>query len=342
MVLAVDCVPTRLGSQGCTHYERGDAVELARGWKDSPQVAACLEAEITRSAAAAGTTSDSAWAGPLAAYGIAAEALQLLRGASVIGALESKMRKVPFRAKVAREIGAGTGGAWIGEGFSTPVAATNYDTLYQEIYKAGEIVVLSQELLRASDPAAERTVTDTVVAGVAAYLDAQFLTPSVALIPNLQPASITHGATAITSSGTSAAQIAGDLAAMLAAIQTPGSGLTWVMRKKTMGTIAAALGSTSGLPATLLAMPVLTSDNAGAQITLIDCAAVLYSDDGQIALDTSEEALLAMDSAPMNPPDATVVQTSLWQNDQWGARAVRWIAYQVARPGAVSYMTVAY
>ena len=45
----------------------------------------------------------------------------------------------------------------------------------QEAYKAAKIVVLSDELLKLGDPDAERTVRETVIAGVAAYLDAQFL-----------------------------------------------------------------------------------------------------------------------------------------------------------------------
>ena len=82
---------------------------------------------------------------------MAAEALQLLRGASIIGALESKMRRVPFHVRVPRETGSGTGGAWIGEGLATPAAATAYDTLTQDAYKAAKIVVLSDELLRLGD-----------------------------------------------------------------------------------------------------------------------------------------------------------------------------------------------
>ena len=112
---------------------------------------------------------------------MAGEALQLLRGASIIGALESKMRRVPFRRKSPRETGSGTGGAWIGEGLATPAAATAYDTLTQEAYKAAKIVVLSDELLQLGDPDAERTVRETVIAGVAAYLDGQFLTNTVTL-----------------------------------------------------------------------------------------------------------------------------------------------------------------
>ena len=104
----------------------GDAyteLTLAERFKDSPTVRATLELQ-TKAATAVGTTTDATWAGPLAAYGIAGEALALLRGASILGALESKMRRVPFRTKVPRETGSGTGGAWIGEGLATPAAAT--------------------------------------------------------------------------------------------------------------------------------------------------------------------------------------------------------------------------
>jgi hypothetical protein len=95
---------------------------LAEQFKDSPTVRATLELR-TKAATAVGTTTDATWAGPLAVYGIAGEALTLLRGASIIGALESRMRRVPFRTKVPRETGSGSGGAWVGEGLATPVAA---------------------------------------------------------------------------------------------------------------------------------------------------------------------------------------------------------------------------
>ena len=97
----------------------------------------------TKAAVLPGDTVTGTWAPALAQYGFAAEALQLLRGSSILGALQSRFRQVPFRVKVARETGTGTGGAWIGEGLSTPVAATAYDTLTQEALKAAVIVVLS-------------------------------------------------------------------------------------------------------------------------------------------------------------------------------------------------------
>ena len=123
---------------------------MAEKLKDSPTVNATLE--LQRRPRSRGDDHRCHVGGTAGAYGIASEALALLRGASIIGALESRMRKVPFRTKVPRETGSGTGGAWVGEGLATPAAATAYDTLTQEAYKAGKIVVLSDELLQARRP----------------------------------------------------------------------------------------------------------------------------------------------------------------------------------------------
>jgi HK97 family phage major capsid protein len=265
----------------------------------------------------------------LAVYGISAEALTLLRGASIIGALEGKIRRVPFRVKVARETGTGTSGAWIGEGLSTPVAAAAYDTMTQEAYKAGKIVVLSTELLRLGNPDVERTMRETVIAGVAAYLDGQFLTNTVTLSANLRPAVLTNGATAITSTGTTAAQINADLAGLLAAITTTGASLVWIMRPLTAYKIAATIGGTAAvdIPRTLFGIPLILSANSPQQVTLVDAAQILYSDNGGIDVDTSDEATIQLDSAPTDPATAATVFQSLWDNNLWAVKVTRWLAY---------------
>ena len=315
---------------------------LAEKFKDSPQVHATLELR-TKSAVAAGTTTDSTWASPLAAYGIAGEALALLRGASIIGALEGRMRRVPFRTKVPRETGSGTSGAWIGQGLNTPIAAAAYDTLTQEAYKAGKIVVLSKELLKMGDPDAERTVRETVIAGVAAYLDGQFLTNTVTLSADLRPAAITNGATAVTQSGVTANAIETDLTALLAAITTGGGGLVWIMRPLTAYKIAAMLGGTAAdIPRTLFGIPLVLSANSPLQITLVDAASISYPDAGGFDVSASENALLELDSAPSEPTVAATVMTALYPKNLWAVRVIRWLAYLRAQTGAVAYMTVTY
>jgi HK97 family phage major capsid protein len=327
---------------------RGDmytALSLAERFKDSPTVHATLDGLYTKAAVAAGTTTDATWAGPLAVYGIAAEALQLLRGASIIGQLEGKMRRVPFRTKVARETGTGSSGAWVGQGLATPVAPLAYDTLSQEAYKASKIVVLSEELLELGDPDAERTVRETVIAGVAAFLDGQFLTNTVTLSADLRTAAITNGATAITSTGSTAAQISADLAGMLAAITTTATSLTWIMRPTTAATIAmrlAGVGTPTDLPRTLFGAPVILSANSPQQVTLVDAGNILYSDTGGFDVDSSKSAAIELNDAPADPTVAATVITSLFQRNLWGVRVTRWLAYLRAQTGSVTYMTVAY
>jgi hypothetical protein len=321
----------------------GDAIEVSRQWRETPHVTAALEDLYTKAAVGAGTTTDATWAGPLAGYGIASEALTLLRGASILGALEPRMRRIPFHAKVPRETGTGTGGAWIGQGLVTPVAKTAYDMLTQEAYKAGTIVVLSKELLKVSDPDAERTIRETVVNGLASFVDQQFLLPTVTLVADLRPAAITNGATEVTTTGTTAAQINADLGALLAAVTTPGP-RTWIMRQGTASRIAATIGGTAAIdvPRTLFGIPLILSANSPAQITLLDPSQILYSDNGAIELSRSEQAAISMSDTPMSPPDATVVMNSLWQLNLWAIRAIRWLAYQRAQAGSVAWMTVAY
>jgi HK97 family phage major capsid protein len=330
-----------LGAGGGDLYTE---LALAERFKDTPQVYATFDLR-TKAAVAPGLTSDATNAGPLAVYNISQEYLPLERGAGVLGQLVPKMRRVPFRTKVPRETGSGTGGAWIGEGLGTPAAATAYDTLSQEAYKAAKIIVLSKELLQLGNPDAERTVRETVVAGVAAFLDAQFLTNTVTLSANLRPAAITNGAGAVVQSGVTAAAVALDLGGLIAAITTSGGGLVWVMRPTTAFNIAAkfaAAGMPTDIPRTLLGIPLILSVNSPAQITLIDAANILYSDDGAVDVSTSEQALVEMVDAATDPPVAATVFTSLFQRDLWGIRVTRWLAYLRAQTGAVSYMTVNY
>jgi HK97 family phage major capsid protein len=320
------------------------ALDVAKAWRDTPQVLATLQAELqTKAAVAVGTTSDSTWAGPLAQYGIASEALELLRGSSILGALSGKFRRVPFRTKVARETGSGTGGGWIGEGLGTPIAATAYDTLSQEAYKAGKISVLSEELRKLGDPDAERTVRDTVISGMGGFLDGQLLTPTVTLSAGLRPAAITNGATAVVQSGVTAAAMVTDLTALLAAITTTGASLVWVMRPLTAAKISAALGSVAAdVPRTLFGIPLVLSANSPLQITLIDAANILYLDTGGFDVSTSTQAVLEMTDTVTDPPVAATVYQSLFQRNLWAVRVIRWLAYLRAQTGAVAYMTVTY
>ena len=181
------------------------------------------------------------------------------------------------------------------------------------------------------------------MAGVSAYLDGQLLTNTVTLSAGLRPAAITNGATAITSTGSTSAQITADLRSLVAAVTSTGGRRTWIMQEGTMGQLALALTDNAhDLPRTLSGYPVIVSNNSPAQITLVDAASILYSDTGALDIDTSGQALLQMDDAPASPETAATVFVSLYQRNLWAVRVIRWLAYLRAQSGSVAYMTVAY
>jgi len=233
-------------------------------------------------------------------------------------------------------------GDWIVEMGPTPVAQFNFTTGPILVdTKLGVIVPLSRELILSGAPSAEATIRRTLLGTLAKTIDQLFLNPANAAAPG-RPASITNGATVITSTGTTAAAIQADLAAMVAAITTSGGGLTWIMRRKTAATIGGALGAASGLPGNLSSVPIVVSDNSPAQITLVDMAAILYADDGQFAVSESGEATLQLNTAPDAPATAATIFTSLYQNDAVGMKALRWINWLRVVNGAVVYMPVTY
>jgi hypothetical protein len=108
--------------------------------------------------------------------------------------------------------------------------------------------------------------------------------------------------------GTTAAQINADLAGLLAAVTTPGP-LVWVMRPATAYRIAATIGGTAAVnvPLSLFGIPLVLSANSPAQVTLLDPSAILYSDDGRIEIESTDQAALQMDGAPTDPAVAATV-----------------------------------
>jgi HK97 family phage major capsid protein len=177
------------------------------------------------------------------------------------------MRRVPFLLNVPRQTGTGAAGAWVAEGHSSAVVAFSFDPLRLEPRKMQSITVLSRELLKVGYPAAESAVRAAILGGAAAYLDGRFLTPVVGG-SDANPASITSGGTAVTSTGSTAAAMVTDFGAMLDAVTTSGRGLTWMMQPQTAARVALVLGAAAAdLPRTFLGLPVIMSSTSPAQIT---------------------------------------------------------------------------
>jgi HK97 family phage major capsid protein/HK97 family phage prohead protease len=329
------------------------AAEIAKTWHDTtPEVETVLKAAV-----AAGTTTDTNWAAPLVVYQqMASEFIELLRPATILGRIPG-LRRVPFNISMPGQTG-GSSVGWVGEGKPKPVSALAFNTTTLRFAKAAGIVVMTDELVRFSNPSAEAVVQADLVAAMAEFLDTQLVDPTVAAIENVSPASITHGVTPVHASGVDADAVRADVKAVFANLldaNLSAAGSVWMMQETTamgLSMMLNALGQPEfpGITATggnFFGLPVVTSQNpglttsdspAGGRIVLAKASEIMLADDGQVVLDASREASLQMNSAPDDPTTASTVMVSLWQNNMVGLRAERWINWQKRRSGAVQYI----
>jgi HK97 family phage major capsid protein/HK97 family phage prohead protease len=324
------------------------AVEYAKRWHDSsPEVELVLKAAV-----AAGTTTDATWAGPLAPIKpLTDEFIAFLRPATILGKVPGFM-KVPFNVSVAAQTGGGTY-QWVGQGAPKPVGKLAFATVTLGITKCAGIIVITEELARTSTPDAEDVIRRDMVAGIAQFLDTEFIDPTKAAVAGVSPGSVTNGVTPITTAGTSPANARTDIQALanamtVANISTVGAVL--VLSETNALALTSALNPLGqslfpGLSqdgGTIMGYKAVASQAAGTTVALIQPNQVLYADDGGVTIDASREASVQMDSAPDNPAVATTVLTSLWQNNYVGLRAERFINWKKARAGVVQYTVATY
>ena len=324
------------------------AAELAKKYDGStPEVGIVL-----RAAVAAGSTSDTTWAGPLVQYNdMVSEFIEYLRPQTVLGRL-TDLRRVPFNTRIPRQT-AGTTGSFVGEGSPKPVGKLDFDNVTLPWAKASCIVVLSDELVRLSSPSAEALVRADLAAGISQYLDKRLLDPSFAGVANVSPASLTHAVTARASTGATLGALDDDVAYLYRQYSTNELTLTngvWVMAPGTAINLSMmrtnqdqkAFPGLSMRGGEFYGLPVITSNNVTAggsptdpHMILIDQGEVLLADDGQMMIDMSSEASLQMNDAPSAGAQSLV---SLWQNGLLGVKVDRWIYWTKRRSAAVQFI----
>jgi HK97 family phage major capsid protein/HK97 family phage prohead protease len=342
---------------------RRDPLEIARAeksWHNTPEVMQALSVDIPgimKAAVGAGTTTDVTWAAPLIAFQVMAdEFIGLLRPATIIGRIPG-LRRVPFNIQMPRTT-TGSSVGWVGENAPKPVSAMAFDTVTLRWAKAAGIVILTDELVRFSNPSAENVVRQDLIDAMAQFLDRQFVDPAVAVVTNVSPASITNGVTPVTATGATAAAFRADAKTLLGSfftnnfqsangvwIMTQGQALAFSLMMTSLGTPLHPNITAEG--GTLIGYPVVTSENIpatgnspldGFPIIFAKASEIMLADDGQVVIDASREASVQMDSAPDSPPTASSNMVSLWQMNMTGLRAERWINWQKRRATAVVFI----
>lgn len=323
---------------------------------------------VLKAAVSAGTTTDATWAGNLVEYNqFAGDFVEFLRPRTIIGRFGRDgipaLRSVPFNVHI-RGQNAGATGYWVGQGAPKPVSSAGFSDTYLGWSKIAAIAVMTQELMRFSNPSAEMLVRDELAAAVIERLDTDFVDPTKVAVANVSPASITNGVTQFQASGTGTADdIRADIATMMQPFIDANISVTnavWAMSAMTalrLSLMRNALGQKEFPEMTLLGgrlegLPVITSeyiapDSNGAFVYLISASDVWLADDGMVTIDASREASLQMldgsssgAGAPTNN-SATSTATSLvsmFQTNSVAIRAERYINWAKRRSAAVSVL----
>lgn len=339
-----------------------EAFEIAKSnerWvKETPDVIDVLHPSAQyqiKTAVDAGNTTATTWAAPLVQYNnLASEFIEYLRPLTIVGRLNT--RRVPFKVKIPRQTGASTVN-WVGEGKVKPVSSLAFDSVTLDHNKIAGIIVLTDELVRLSDPSAELLVRNDLAAAIVQFMDDQFLDPTKAS-NDVSPASITYGVTPVTASGTTADALRADIGSLLSDFLENNLSLSdavWIMTQSQAMKLSLMVNSL-GQPefpglgmngGSLAGIPVITSENISATgdsptdgypIFLVKQQDILLADDGQVMIDASREASIQMDTAPDSPATASTVLTSLWQHNMVGIRAERMVTWTKRRSTSVGFI----
>lgn len=302
-----------------------------------------------KAAVEAASTDNQQWAGNLIHEGnIVADFVEYLRPQTILGQLESSLRKVPAGVPIDIQTSGGSA-QWVGEGKAKPLTKWSYDTTKLEEYKVATIAVITEELLRKSSRAADVMLRDELARAIAARLDTDFIDPAKALVSGISPASITNGASNQASAGIDA-----DINYLIGQIITAGlsvSGVTIVMNSANAFALTRmrdALGNRVYPDMSLNGgkidgLEVVVSDYAGAIVAALIPSEIYLVDEGGLQLDMSDQASLEMaDNPAANSTTPTAAQlVSMWQTNSVAFRAERFINWSRRRAAAVAYVTAA-
>jgi HK97 family phage major capsid protein len=296
---------------------------------------------IIKAAVSAGSTQVAAWAGNLIyPETYAGDFVELLYPETVLGRLA--LRKVPFNVRIAGQTG-GTSVGWVGEAQPKPVTSAAFNAVQLGWTKVGAISVLSDELIRFSNPAAEALVQADLIKATAEGIDNTFV-GSAAAVANVSPAGMLNGVTAVSATGADYESLRKDVQTMLAPLIAANLDLRSL---KMVMSPARALAISSmltplGAPAfptmngteggSLLGIRVITSNNvAGTSIFAFIESEIFLSEDAGPTVDISTEASIIMDSAPGTGGALTAQPVSMFQNGLVALRIQQFINWQKRR-----------
>lgn len=318
---------------------RSDSLDFAKQFANTPEVAKYVKDGLYQKADVGMSVLESpGWGSQLASPStINTEFIELLMPRTIIGRVTG-FDEVPFNIPIIEQTGGSTFN-WVGEGAPKPVGELAFETTSMGKSKVAGIVVLTEELIRLSNPKAEAKVREDMVKQCAKFLDEQFIRVAVSAGAS-NPASITNGVSSPTATGTTAAALRHDLNIALAnfdGTSEDDSPLVIVMtpalaRGISLLTTSLGVAEFPGMTptgGTLLGYRVIVSSSVDSgTIVIFKPSQIFLADDGRVTLDASREATLDLSGG-------STATFNLWQNNCVGLRAERWIRWQKKRATGV-------
>lgn len=336
---------------------RSEALEIAKAkYPDMEKLHTILKAAV-----AAGTTTDATWLGGLVEYNLFAnDFIDYLRPQTIIGKFGQNgipsLFSVPFNIEIPKQTSGGAG-YWVGQGLGKPLTKFDVSRVQLGWAKIANIAVLTEEIVRFSNPSADALVRKSLADAIIAKADSDFLNPSVASVANVSPASLTFGVTPVSASGLDADAVRADIASIMKKFIDANLSLmngVWVMPavvamrlslmrnslgQKEFPEISMLGGRLEGLPV-IVSQYLPNTVSGGSVVVLMDAGEVYLADDGQVTIDASREASLEMSDAPAQSAasgsGASLV--SMFQTNSIAMKAERYINWAKRRSEAAQYI----
>ena len=285
---------------------------------------------IIRAAVGQSSTTDPNFT-PLVAVREAAEQfIELLRPASVYVRLQAGASLDFGRdgsVKIPRQTG-GVSGGWVGEGLPIKVNRMALGSVTLSPKKMAVIAFSTQELMDHSNPSLQGLLTADLVKGTAQAIDTSFVDAVAASA--LRPAGIRTYGTSDASAGTALVNIMTDIKTAktkLVNANVAMSSPVWLMSETTriaLELVVDTVGQAAFpeiMNGTWRGYPVLSSNTVGNFIILIDSSDLIKAMDLAPVIDSSTDATLNADDAPVGDVSTAVTPVySMFQTDQVAIR----------------------
>lgn len=340
------------------HYPKTEnVVKLLKAQAEGANLAEMML--FQKATVAAGTTTDSTWAAPLVyAETFMGDFINYLRPRTLIG--QAKFRPIPFNVRVGGQTSGGTAG-WVGQGKAKPVTKFDYNATTTGYTKVAAIAVITQELMRLSDPSAESSVRESLGDCVIERIDSDLFDPDVAAVANVNPAGLLNGVSPVAGPASNdpddirlailrlwAPWDSTFIGARPAYYTTPAvarflASLRDALGNKAFPGLTMTGGELDGVPVRVSQYLANNGGSGGAPFILVDESEIYLADDGSVTLDASEQASVEMSNTPAGSSSATVAASatnlvSMWQTNSIAFRAERYVWWGPRRSGATQWI----